>query len=261
MKILFVAALFSFLFVGAYAQKPDSATTRKPAREQTSDPNAGRSGYETYQSTSQIVGAGPYTMINTIDQRYEGLRGSPYFLPEWNKGQIEITTGQHYKDVPIKFDAYRQQLILLRPRMGNDSIIVNASQVKSFQFQNKDGQFFVFRRYPTVKTDDAALKEGYFLVLYQDKTALLKRITKTLIKADYKNPYANGARYDEYKPVTSYYLLKPDQTLVKVKLSDKALVEALADHKDELKAFAKQENLSFKDEADAIKLVKKYDSF
>ena len=257
MKPLFLTALFSALLTSGLAQKADSAKT---APQQQFNPNARRNGYETFQSTSQIVGSGPYTMVNTIDHRYEGLRGSPYFLTDWNKGQIEMMAGQNYKDVPIKFDAYRQQLVLLRTWVGNDSIIVNASQVKSFQFGNKDGQFYVFRRFPDAKTDEATLREGYYLVLYQGKSALLKRIVKTFKKADFKDPYSTDTRYDEFKPIFSYYLLKPDQTLVKVKLSDKALIEALGDHKDELKAFSKEQNLSFKTEDDGIQLVKKYDS-
>ncbi|UFH53239.1 hypothetical protein [Spirosoma sp. KNUC1025] len=256
MKSFTLTALFSVLFLGVFAQKPDTTKTRS---DQQYNPNAQRNGYETYQSTSQIVGAGPYTMVNTIDHRYEGLRGSPYFLPEWNKGQIEMMAGQNYKDVPIKFDAYRQQLILLRTWVGSDSIIVNSSQVKSFQFNSSDGHFYVFRRFPGAKTDDESLKEGYFLVLYQSKSALLKRVVKTFRKADYKNPYSNDIRYDEFKPVSSYYLLKPDQTLVKVKLSDKAIIESLGDRKEELNAFVKAEKLNVKTEADAIQLITKYD--
>ncbi|MBD2755000.1 hypothetical protein [Spirosoma validum] len=257
MKSLSVALLLSITLVHLFAQTVDSTKTRPVSQPNLNDQ---RNGYEIYQSTGQIIGASPYTMINTIDNRYEGLRGSPYFLPEWNKGQIEMIAGQNYKDVPIKFDAYRQHLILLRTRVSSDSIIVNADQVKSFQFATNDGQFYVFRRYPTAKTADGSLREGYFLVLYQRKSALLKRIVKTLRKADYKNPYSSDTRYDEFRTVVSYYLLKPDQRLVKVKLSDKTLEDALGDHKDELKAFVKQENLSFKNENDAIQLVKKYDS-
>ncbi len=258
MKFLFLTIPAILIFLSASAQKTD---TTKAGTIRPSNPNDRRNGYETYQSMNQVVGAGVNTMVNTIDHRYEGLRGTPYFLPEWNKGQIEMVAGQHYKEVPIKFDAYRQYLILLRPQAGNDSIIVNTNQVKSFQFKNSDGQVYTFRHIPTAKTDDEVLKQGYFLVLYQNKSALLKRILKTFKPADYKNPYSNGTRYDEFRNAVSYYILKPDQTLEKVKLSDKSIIEALGAHADELKAFAKQNNLSGKTENDAIQLVQKYDSF
>ncbi|MVM38587.1 hypothetical protein GO730_15210 [Spirosoma sp. HMF3257] len=255
MKLLFLTILASLSMLSASAQKTD--TTKANLQY---NPNAQRNGYETYQSTSQIVGAGPYTMVNTMDHRYEGLRGTPYFLPAWNKGQIEMVAGQHYKEVPIKFDAYRQHLILLRTWAGNDSIIVNADQVKSFQLKNADGQFYVFRHIPTAKTNDESLKEGYFLVLYQGKSALLKRVSKYFKQADYKNPYASGERYDQFRDVNTYYVLKPDQTLTKVKLSDKAIIESLSDHADELKAYVKQESLSGKTENEAVLIVKKYDT-
>ncbi|WP_460970530.1 hypothetical protein [Spirosoma migulaei] len=258
MKLLFIPILAGLSILSAHAQKTD---TTKVSPQQQYNPNAQRNGYETYQSTSQIVGSGPYTMVNTMDHRYEGLRGTPYFLPAWNKGQIEMVAGQNYKEVPIKFDAYRQHLILLRTWAGNDSIIVNADQVKSFQLKNPDGQLYVFRHLPEAKNPDEALREGYFLVLYQGKSALLKRVSKAFKQADYKNPYSSGNRYDEFRDVNSYFILKPDQTLTKVKLSDKAIIETLGDHADELKAFVKQENLSGKTEKEAILVVQKYDSF
>lgn len=261
MKTILLAAVLAPLSLCLFAQTRDSTRTKSEARVKY-NPNSQRNGYENFQNSANATGLGlsPGATINTIDHRYEGLRGTPYFLTEWNKGEIEMVTGQHYKEVPIKFDAFRQHLILLRTWAGNDSIIVNADQVKSFQLKNSDGQFYVFRHIPTAKTSDELLKEGYFLVLYQGKSVLLKRVAKVFKQADYKNPYSNNTRYDEFRDVISYFLLKPDQTLEKVKLSDKSLIETLGDRKEELKAFVKQEKLSVRTENDAITLVKKYDS-
>ncbi len=257
MKPLFLIALLAVSLSGTYAQTRDS-TKAKPVQQPNI--NDRRNGFETFQSMGQIIGTGPNGMVNTIDHRYEGLRGTPYFLPEWIKGRVEMTAGQNYTNVPLKFNAYQQQLILLRAWANNDSIIVDANQVKRFILKNDNGQTYLFQRLPTAKTNDQNLKDGYFLVLYEGKNVLLKRIAKTFKQADYKNPYSNDVRYDAFTNVFSYYLLKPDQTLTKVKLSDKSLIDALGDRKDELKAFVKQENLYFKDENDAITLVKKYDS-
>ena len=89
---------------------------------------------------------------------------------------------------------------------------------------------------------------------------MLKRITKTFRQADYKNLYSIDVRYDAFRDVFSYYLLKSDQTLTKLKLSGKSIIDVLGDRQDDLKAFIKQENLNFKTENDAILLVKRYDS-
>lgn len=255
MKPLLVAALLAASLAGATAQTTDS-TKARPVRP--ANPNDRRNGYETYQSTGQIVGSGPNGMLNTIDHRYEGLRGTPYFLPDWCKGQIEMTAGQNYTSVPLKFNAYQQQLVLLRTWAGNDSILVDAEQVKQFTLKTADGQTYVFKRYPTARQDDKMAENGYFLVLYEGKNVLLKRVAKTFRQADYKNPYANNVRYDEFRDASAYYLLKPDQKLTKVKLSRKSLLDALDDSSDALKAFAGK--LDFKSEADAVALVRQHDS-
>lgn len=258
MNPLFVTALLTVLsFLAAQAQTRDSV---KVSPVQQANPNDRRNGYETYQSTGQIVGSGPNGMVNTIDHRYEGLRGTPYFLPDWNKGQVEMTAGQRYTSVPLKFDAYQQQLMLLRTWAGNDSIVVDADQVVRFTLTNKAGQSFLFRRLPVGGSTNQLPGGGYFLVLYEGKNTLLKRVAKAFRPADYKNPYANNVRYDEFRDAFSYYLLKPDKSLLKVKLSDKSLIDALGDRKEELKTLVKQEKLYVRTENDAIQLVKKYDT-
>ncbi|UHG92058.1 hypothetical protein [Spirosoma oryzicola] len=199
-------------------------------------------------------------LIFKVDARYEGQHGSPYFLPGWSNGQVSLRDGRQYKDVPLKFDAYRQALLLLRPKSGNDSIIIDRQTVNRFLLTTSNGQPYLFSRYPSAKVTDNDVKDGYFLILYEGKTALLKRIAKTFKPADYKGGYSADIRYDSYGDAFSYYLLKPDQTLTKIKLSKKAFLDALSDKESGLKAFIDQQKLSFKSEEDAITLVKQYDS-
>ncbi|GAB4041086.1 hypothetical protein GCM10028809_67330 [Spirosoma gilvum] len=250
------------------AQTTDSTKIRKP-KQIGYNPNSRRNGYENYTSSDAVTGAGqaPGAIVNTVDLRYEGLRGTPYFLPEWNKGQIETTGGQTYTDVLLKFDAFRQQLLLLRTLAnggawpGRDSTIVDADQVKSFQFVADNGQLYRFRKLPEpVKADNGTLNEAYFQVLYEGKTSLLKRVEKRFKPADYKMPYSPGIRYDEFREYESYFLLRPDQTLTKVKLSKQELLNALSDKREALKAFSTDKKHALKTESDAIALLKQYDS-
>ncbi|GAB3896246.1 hypothetical protein [Spirosoma agri] len=199
-------------------------------------------------------------LIFRVDSRYEGQHGSPYLLPDWTKGQVSLRDGRQYKDVPLKFDAYRQALILLRPKSGNDSIIIDRQTIARFLLINPDGQPYLFSRYPTAKLSDEEVRDGFFLILYEGKTALLKRIAKVFKSADYKGGYSANIRYDSFSDAISYYILKPDQTLTKIKLSKKAMLDAMIDKEAALKPFIDQQKLSFKTEEDAITLVKQYDS-
>ncbi|GAB2594039.1 hypothetical protein [Spirosoma areae] len=205
-----------------------------------------------------LNGSGTAPLIWRVDTRYEGLRGTPYFLPNWSNGQIELLNGRRFTNVPIKFDSHRQELILLRPKQGNDSIIIDRQTVNQFRLANADGQEYLFRRYTTLKTNEPPLNGGYFLVLYEGKTALLKRVTKSIQNADYKAAYSSGIRYDSFADANVYYILKSDQTITKVKLSKRSLLDALDDKSDALKSFA--DKLGFKTENDAVTLVQQYDT-
>ena len=247
------------------AQTTDSSRTRRvlqpdPARPAVTPlPRSPLTSQEKAQIMN-AVGGGTYpgVMIRTLDNRYEGLRGTPYFLAGWSKGEILMTDGRRYVDVPLKFDAFRQALILLRPKMGNDSIIVDRGTVNRFELIGPEGQSYLFKHYSDVKLPDDMGNGGYFLVLYEGNTALLKRITKTFREANFKQPYSVDVRYDSFENNHGYYVLKPDQTLAKVKLSKKSLLDALDDKNDALKTFANK--LSFKSEADAVALMQAYNN-
>lgn len=208
---------------------------------------------------NQLVNVNSVSQIRLVDNRYEGLRGTPYLVPNWSKGEIELVTGKVYADVPVKFDALTQNLVMLRPAQ-KDSIVVYANQIKRFSFQDSDGNPFVYRRFPAIKTDDAGLKESYFQVLYTGKNALLKRTGKVLRKADFKQAYSSNIRYDVYEDDVTYYLLRPDQNLVKLKRARKSLFEAVGGDQNALKAFSDREKLSFKTDADMAKLIQFADS-
>lgn len=194
------------------------------------------------------------TQIRLVDNRYEGLRGTPYLVPNWSKGEIELLGGKVYTNVSVKFNASTQNLVMLRPTPG-DSIIIFAGQIKRFAFLDGDGNAFLYRRYPDLKTDDAALKESYFQVLYPGKNTLLKRTSKSLRKADYQQAYSANIRYDSYQDEVTYYLLRPDQSLIKLKRARKPLFEAIGGDENALKAFSEREKLSFKTDTDMARLV------
>lgn len=199
------------------------------------------------------------SIIWTSDTRYEGLVGTPYFLPNWSKGTIERIDGTRLTDVPLKFDAAKQSLVVLRPSRG-DSIEVLPQQVRRFTMSNAAGQEVQFKRYAINKANDPDVANGYFMVLHEGKTTLLKRIKKNLQKANYQGGYSPNIRQDSYTNEFAYYLLRPDQTLTKVKMSKKSLLEGLSDKEATLKPFVEEQKLTFKSEEDMVRLVQQYNT-
>jgi hypothetical protein len=286
MKLFLLWSLLLGLPLWLGAQTPDSLKTKlaRPARTPSTPDNITRTnGLESYMNSGQMMGRSINAVVIQMDNRYEGLKGTPYFLPDWSAGEVELNGGINYKNPQLKFDAARQNLLVKDPRTG-DSVIVDSRQIVRFVLYQRDAaqrdaaqpgaaqtnaapenataqtrSAWLFRRYADLKTDEKDLGSGYFLVLYEGKTTLLKQVKKIFKKADYKDPYSNNVRYDSYDDDATYYLLRSDHQLTRVKRSKKALFDALADQKAALTAFADEQKLSGKTDGDLIKLVQFYD--
>lgn len=247
-----ITALLMLITAAVWAQDTRKAKDEK-AQETTPTESA-----EAFRVRNMMLLTRDNGITPTVDTRYEGLKGTPYFIPAWSKGLVDLTNGTHYTNVPLKFDAYRQSLIMLREKMG-DSIIVNPGQIKAFTIMDANGNGYLFKRY-TGLTGDRQLSEGYFMVLYEGKSAMLKRVNKLFQKADYKGAYSADVRYDSYADDVSFYLLRPDKSLVKLKKSKKGILDTFSDKKAEVNRFIDEKKLDFKSEYDLAQVVQFYDS-
>ncbi|GAA4397091.1 hypothetical protein GCM10023187_05970 [Nibrella viscosa] len=254
MKQLLLTASLLLMLLPVRAQ---STATGKDEKTKETNPAPVESA-EAFRVRNMMLLSGDNNLMPTVDTRYEGLQGTPYFIPNWSKGQVDLTNGKQYTNVPLKFDAYRQSLIMLREKM-RDSIIVSPNQIRAFTIMDADGNGYLFKRY-TGLTGDKQLSEGYFMVLYEGKNAMLKRINKLFKKADFKGGYSADIRYDSYADDVSFYLLRPDKSLVKLKKSKKAIVDAFSDKKAEITRFIDEKKLDFRSEYDLAQVVQYYDS-
>jgi hypothetical protein len=264
-SLLFTGFLLAAFPVYVIAQTPDSVKTQ-PARVMSDvQPTVTRTTGLESGVLGLMQGNSTNTFVNVIDNRYEGLRGTPYFLPNWLPGDVELNGGVKYRNQRLKFNAATQNLLVKEPRTG-DSVIVDAQQIRHFLLYqavvtdtSKHQNAWFFKRYTDLKTNEKDLGNGYFLVLYDGKTTLLKQVRKIFKKADYKDPYSTNVRYDTYDEEGIYYILRPDRELVRIKRNKKALIEVLTDQKEALTAFADQQKLTGKNDEDLVKLVAFYD--
>lgn len=63
------------------------------------------------------------------------VQGSPFLLPRWETANVQlISASQPLVSVPLKYDLYRQELRVRRPK--GDSVIVPLAQVREFSLSN-----------------------------------------------------------------------------------------------------------------------------
>jgi hypothetical protein len=255
--ILFFSLLNSLV---AMAQSVDTVVIR-PLR-------TGKGGYVIgQQELQQIVdmAAKPEAVVGnvrTFDWRYQGLKGTPYLLPYWAKGYVMLANGQRYDRGLIKFDAYRQELVLIQPPARPDSIVIDRDRVSWFVIEPADsGSAIVFRHFTNLRSNDPDLLDTYYRVLYNGSHSLLQRISKQFRPANYKEVYSPDIRFDSFVDQSTYYVLGSDRRISKVKLSAKSLLAAVtggsgAKLPDSINSLRKQPVAT---EKDAIKLLSAYD--
>jgi hypothetical protein len=207
------------------------------------------------------VPEGSWTTMGAYDLRYEGTKGSKYFIDEWLNGELVFVKEgiKAPKTVPLKYDSNKKELLF--KRSVGDSIVVNPAQITGFVLNDtKRNASYPFVKFEGLKTEGGTVPVAYLMVLYKNKTSLLKYVSKIMQKANYSGVSNVDRRYDEYLDNSEYYIQKPDGSLSRAKLKKNSIVKAMSDKEEQIEAFIKKENLTFKSEYDLARVVDYYNT-
>lgn len=214
--------------------------------------------YNSLQRNEEIGGG--TGAVRTYDLRYEGMQGTPYFIDEWLSGKLVFTNGDAGKKSHLlKYNTQTKELLMKRPQ--GDSIIVFPNQITAFTINDASKNVsYPFVKVENLKADGGTVPVCFLMVLYKNKSSLLKYVSKNVLKANYQGGYSADRRYDSYVDNSQYFIRKSDNSLVKVKVKKSSVLDALEDKKTEIEAYIKKENLSFKNDIDIAKVLVYYDS-
>ena len=212
---------------------------------QSSTVSSGNAGQENLKA---LVNGAPSI---SFDGRYEGVRGTPYLLAAWMKGELQLASKATVTDATLKYDVNQRLLLLLRA--PKDSIYLDMNKVEGFVLRDPTKPAArSFRRY--YDAPDPVLRREYFEVLAPGNYSLLKLQRKTLQKANYAGAYSADRRYDELIDQTDYFLHTADGRLQPLKLNQKALLTALPEHAAKIQAELKKRPAP-RTEADFVALI------
>ncbi len=241
-KFHFVPALFLFILVcpNTTAQENNHVNTRIP------------SSAVIEENLNALAEGGIYT--NTFDNRYEGVKGSPFLSNAWEKGGLLLISGTFYNNIELKLDVYNNNLIYKNEK--GEEMMLDKAQIDYFLLITKDG---APRKFKLIHSPDNPLGI-YYEVLYDDKSSFLIRHSKQFVKADYQKAYNANRPYDEFKDETNYYLLKAngDEPL-KVKLSKKSALDVF-ENEPWVGSYITEHHLTMKKESDWLEILGYYDS-
>ncbi|MBC3539710.1 hypothetical protein ACFSC6_21525 [Rufibacter sediminis] len=247
--------VFSLLLVGVTYGTTGFAQTTAPQ------------GMAAEMNLKILASGGSATTATVFDDRYQGVKGSPFYVDAWVPGQVEVKAGntgktQVFQDLKLKYDVFSNLLLAVMPQ-SKDTLVLNTTPVISFHLELPTGGTpLEFRRIKEARELDPALGNEFFAVLHDSKdgkVALVKRAAKKKVAADFKGPYSSGQAYDEIVNETNYYLVANGK-MQRVKLNKKSVLEVFPEKADVLKAYMSAQKLAMSSEADLLNVVQYYQS-
>lgn len=199
-------------------------------------------------------------VVRIFDGRYEGVKGTPYFLSSWGKATLNLRNSYTYDNVELKYNVYENNF-LYRKTDGTE-MILNPQYVSDFVLRDSLGiKAYEFIRLKDVKPDDPKLKESFFVKLYEgDRVLMVMLPQKKLIKPDYKNAYSPGRNYEELADDWSYYFIDKNNGMQKVSLTRRNLFKMLSDKQSEMQSYLSKEKVDATSEAGWVKALAYYET-
>ncbi len=195
-------------------------------------------------------------IVRKFDNRYEGIKGTPFYLEDWTNGRINFENGAATGELKLKYNVYEDELLALDRRSG--AIYVDKSRVKTFYLAPSGGQEYVFTKLPHTKKENL---ETYYRIIYEGEVTLLENINVVFEKANYAGGYSNDKKYDEFKKYASFYFIPKNSQNPrpqKLKTNASAVSKMFPNHQKQIKKYINQNLLDCREEGDLIKVFKYY---
>jgi len=194
-------------------------------------------------------------VVRKFDNRYEGVKGSPFYLDSWSKATIFTNTDEQIPFAKAKYNAYE------------DELIVRTASSGQFYIPKNNIDYFILNETVTNISMKFALlshfkkqnESQFYRILFEGKIMLLEFAKVVYEKADFEGGYSNDKRYDEYKKYSHHYYVGAGQKQpLKLKSTANAISKIFPGHSSEVKQFISKLQLDLKSQQDLVKIFEFY---
>jgi hypothetical protein len=163
--------------------------------------------------------------VTTFDNRYEGVKGTPYIDEDWQEGILTLSDSSVVKTrMKYKFDLIQNE-VWAKTETGQDRILYN-KDLLSLDLLQKTGQIIKLRKFKLPESEE---RHRFSISIFESANFILvKDITKTFRKANLvdRGITTTGNAYDWFDENNNFYIKKNGRNAIKVSLKKTDLVEA-----------------------------------
>ncbi len=189
------------------------------------------------------------------ESKYRTVSGSPYINESWNIGRITLANGKQTVKTPLRFNSLENHIEFMQE---GQKLMIPTEKVLGFYYLEGDTRI-VFERGLNHRSENIT-PETFVQTLYKGDHIFFVHYNTRKTEGQQAS-YGSGEYRDRIRTYTNYFVQLPNGELKKLKkLKEKDVLKAFDSKKDALKAYAKQNKLSFKKEQDVAKIIKYADS-
>lgn len=183
------------------------------------------------------------------------IKGSPFFYDDWITGKVFINDRVESEKIPLRFDTHEQ---VVQFRRNGEFFGIGPNKLKGFMFYT-DPDSILFKNGFESPGNDID-KQTLLRIIEEDEPITFVAHHRTLL---YENTpsYGSANKTNEFRNNETLYLIDEDGTFEEVKLRRRHITRALKDMRDEVKTYADEQNLSFRNENDVAQIIHKYNEW
>ena len=189
--------------------------------------------------------------VESFDIRESKVKGSPYLYDDWVSGKIVFDNGDEMENLQLNFDLHSN---LLEIKMDQVVKVALPKQVRSVSIFHQPEESSRFIPVAEFRTEEGEAAEGFAQVLYDGKIKLVKKNLIEIHKPTYRPSHDVGSLDYTIRKKEKLYLLE-EGILKEVKRKSD-----FGKWSKKMKAYARENNLRFRNEEDLVQLVRHYDS-
>jgi hypothetical protein len=197
---------------------------------------------EFYRSVKPVTTEG-----NTLNYKLSGrqyyftspLRGSVNFNDFWSVGSVILENGDRYDSVSLMLNIYTEDLIWFNSRTGS-LIVLDKYAIKEFILDTENYEKMLFRK---IYIDKMPKGEHYFNVFYEGEIKLLGWHRVTEVSTSLYRDFYGYLRDKEYVRQVNYFIMFPNNDIVKISGSKKSFVNLFPEQKKTVRQIFRKNNI------------------
>jgi hypothetical protein len=181
-------------------------------------------GVETQTNLSQLGATNdPTQVVRMFDDRYKGIKGSPFYWENYVSGKIKFKEGKSYSVKSMNLNSLEDEVVV-KTETDSKLIVLNKKNVVSFDV---DSLRCLDSYCHFVKIDSEGVPVGYYALLVDKRIKVFCKLSKTILKADFKGAYSASQNYDTFVEEERFYFQNKQGLLTEFKRNQSSIAKLL----------------------------------